>query len=171
MPLLYHTDDCCHEHDLLATVFGTLRDHRMNVGVEEQLQALTLSEPVRYLRSEAETRTAISMLQEEVNDGKLSVVGLDIEWPPFEKDAKASTLQLAVADGRVYVIALYEFTAQVSRSRPAGGIRAVCAHPQSSVPCLPYVHIVCHVCYPGGASCTVAGSSWPLMSGCLLRKV
>ena len=80
----------------------------MNVGVEEQLQALTLSEPVRYLRSEAETRTAMSMLQEEVNDGKLSVVGLDIEWPPFEKDAKASTLQLAVADGRVYVIALCE---------------------------------------------------------------
>ena len=109
-PLLYHTDDCCHEHAMLSEVFETLRDSRVQVGIEANVPCLTLPQPVQYLRRESDVRAAFGDLQVDVNDGTLGMVGFDLEWPAHDKTAKVSTLQIGRSDGRAYVVAMHELT-------------------------------------------------------------
>ena len=58
-PLLYSTDDCCHEHTFLTSVFETLSDGRVPVGLEENLPPLALPHRPEYLRTESAVREAI----------------------------------------------------------------------------------------------------------------
>mmetsp|Transcript_4484 Transcript_4484/g.14038 ORF Transcript_4484/g.14038 Transcript_4484/m.14038 type:complete len:105 (+) Transcript_4484:1497-1811(+) len=41
-PLMYSTDDCCHEEKMLMRVFSTLRSHRFSVLEQDVLPTLTL---------------------------------------------------------------------------------------------------------------------------------
>ena len=69
---------------------------------------MSLPQPVLYLRDERDVSQACGEPQVEVNSGSLTLIGLDTEWPPFVHNAKTSTLQLGIADGRTYVISLHE---------------------------------------------------------------
>jgi len=109
-PLLYSTDDCCHEKSMLEEVFSTLRDQRIDVGIEtSNLDELTLPSYNRqsvYLRSTQQIRHAIGELQELVNEKKLKFVGLDAEWVPGSPGVH--TLQIATADGRAFLIPIHQ---------------------------------------------------------------
>ena len=96
-PLLYSTDDCCHEHTLLTSVFETLRDGRVPVGLEANLPPLTLPHRPEYLRTESAVREASGELQERVNSGALRFIGLDLEYLWNQREIKVSTLQLGTA--------------------------------------------------------------------------
>ena len=94
-PLLYSTDDCCHEHKLLADVFSALRDEKFPIRLEKNVPPFTLAQRVEYLRTEGAVRVLAGELQEDANNGSLYFFGLDTEYPWSKPDKKISTLQLA----------------------------------------------------------------------------
>lgn len=107
-PLLYSTDDCCHEEQMLSEVFATLRAHRISVALEGNFAPLVLPSYDRtstYLTSQDKVMLAIGELQTLVNDATLSFVGLDAEWVPGESTAYGvDTLQISTTDGLAILI-------------------------------------------------------------------
>ena len=84
-PLLYATDDCCHEEKMLSEVFETLRGHGISVCLEEKLPPLELpayDRRISYLTNHSQVVAAIGELRLRVNKGSLRFVGLDAEWVP-----------------------------------------------------------------------------------------
>lgn len=77
-PVLFSTDDCCHEEKLLMEVFTTLRSHRLSVLEEGQLPPLTLPSYNRtscYLTSANQVTAAIGELQVQVDNKSLTFIG------------------------------------------------------------------------------------------------
>lgn len=110
-PLLYSTDNCCHEHDFLCEVFETLRDNQVDLGVvEDECPPLELPANVRYLQNYDDVDAAAKELLAQVEANQLTSIGFDLEWQPFVNDPPVAIVQLAttIKGGGVYIIAFHQ---------------------------------------------------------------